>query len=268
MKMIERKTVAVFLLSALGVFSAVAVEAKNPVPGECAVTNSLEAYLVRNPPKAMLALAHGDSPTRQFAAVSGVSQRVEVDVSAEPHGAIEFDVDSPACGSGPTLNAADFGVSETNADNTAALRAAFAAAKARHASRLVLPNGVYRVIGDSPFALKGLQDFTFDGGGSTFVAHRREGPFMTVDDCVRVVLRNFTLDWDWSLSPLASIVEVVATDGKTVDLNFPFTSKFFLSGVAGLGDANWSAFVLSMGQVALGWLVLYFLYRKNVFFKV
>ena len=51
-------------------------------------------------------------------------------------------------------------------------------------------------------------------------------------------------------------------------VNFPFTSKFFLSGVAGLGDANWSAFVLSMGQVALGWLVLYFLYRKNVFFKV
>ena len=175
---------------------------------------------------AMLALAHGDSPTRQFAAVSGVSQRVEVDVSAEPHGAIEFDVDRPACGSGLTLNAADFGVSETNADNTAALRAAFAAAKARHASRLVLPNGVYRVIGDSPFALKGLQDFTFDGGGSTFVAHRREGPFMTVDDCVRVVLCDFALDWDWSLSPLASIVEVVATDGKTVDLKFPYYDDF------------------------------------------
>ena len=51
-------------------------------------------------------------------------------------------------------------------------------------------------------------------------------------------------------------------------VNFQFTSKFFLSGVAGLGDANWSAFVLSMGQMALGWLVLYFLYRKNVFFKV
>jgi len=51
-------------------------------------------------------------------------------------------------------------------------------------------------------------------------------------------------------------------------VNFPFTAKFFLSGVAGMGDASWSAFVLALGQVALGWLVLYFLYRKNVFFKV
>ena len=51
-------------------------------------------------------------------------------------------------------------------------------------------------------------------------------------------------------------------------VDFQFTVKFFLSGVAGLGDANWNAFVLALGQVALGWLVLYFLYRKNVFFKV
>ena len=111
--------------------------------------------------------ARGDAPSRQFVAVNDASPRVEVDASVEPHGAMEFDVDSPVCGNGSILNAADFGVSETNADNTTALRAAFAAAKARHASRLVMSTGVYRVMSDSPLELKGFHDFTFDGGGST-----------------------------------------------------------------------------------------------------
>ena len=57
--MSKRQTVAVFLLVVLGVISAVAVEEKKPVPGECVATNSLEAYLERNPPKDVLALADG-----------------------------------------------------------------------------------------------------------------------------------------------------------------------------------------------------------------
>ena len=51
------KTTAAFLLAVLGLFSAVAAEEKNPVPGECVATNSLEVYLGRNPPKDVLALA-------------------------------------------------------------------------------------------------------------------------------------------------------------------------------------------------------------------
>ena len=50
---------AAFLLAVLGVFSAVAAEEKKSVPGECVATNSLEAYLERNPPKDVLALADG-----------------------------------------------------------------------------------------------------------------------------------------------------------------------------------------------------------------
>ena len=45
-------------------------------------------------------------------------------------------------------------------------------------------------------------------------------------------------------------------------------SKFFLSGVASLGNEHWSAFVIALGQVAVGWVVLWFLYRKNTFLKV
>ena len=50
--------------------------------------------------------------------------------------------------------------------------------------------------------------------------------------------------------------------------SFYSASDFFLSGVASLGNAAWSRFVLLMGQVALEWLVLWFLYRKNTFLRV
>jgi len=170
--------------------------------------------------------AHGGEARLRFEPVVGQSSHVACDRSGEPRGALEFDVARPIAGTGCALDAADFGVSPTNADNTTAFRAAFAAAKARRASRLMLQEGVYRVTEDSPLVLDGLCDFTFDGGGATFLAHRRRGPFLEVKDCTRIQLCNFTLDWDWSLSPLASLVEVAATDGRTVDLKFVHYDDF------------------------------------------
>ena len=156
----------------------------------------------------------------KFEAVRGESSRVDVDMSAEPRGAEEFDVDRPSDGNGLVLNAADFGVSETNADNTAALRAALAAAKERRAARLVLPRGAYRVASNSPLSLDGFTDFTFDGGGSTFVTYRKSGAFLDIKGCTRVRLCDFALDWDWSRTPLASLVEVSAKHGTTADFTF------------------------------------------------
>ena len=49
---------------------------------------------------------------------------------------------------------------------------------------------------------------------------------------------------------------------------FPSISTFFFAGVAGLGDAHWRALVLLLGQLALEWLVLLYLYRKGTFLKV
>ena len=49
---------------------------------------------------------------------------------------------------------------------------------------------------------------------------------------------------------------------------FHSMSKFFFGGLAGLGDKDWSAFVLAMGAVIIEWLLLLFLYRKNTFLKV
>ena len=67
-----------------------------------------------------------------------------------PQGATEFEVDAPRNATGPALDCAAYGVSETNADNTAALRAAFADAKVKGASKLVLARGRYALNTDAP----------------------------------------------------------------------------------------------------------------------
>ena len=51
-------------------------------------------------------------------------------------------------------------------------------------------------------------------------------------------------------------------------VGFGQMSRFFFGGIAGFGDKDWSSFVFAMGAVAIEWLVLFFLYRKNTFLKV
>ena len=51
-------------------------------------------------------------------------------------------------------------------------------------------------------------------------------------------------------------------------VGFSQMSRFFFGGIAGFGDKDWSAFVLALGTVAIEWLALFFLYRKNTFLKV
>ena len=51
-------------------------------------------------------------------------------------------------------------------------------------------------------------------------------------------------------------------------VDFGRISRYFLSGVAALGDAHWSALVFALGRVAAEWLVLLYLYRKQTFLRV
>ena len=51
-------------------------------------------------------------------------------------------------------------------------------------------------------------------------------------------------------------------------VNFGSISRFFFSGVAGFGGKEWSELVIAAGMIAIEWLVLLFLYRKNTFLKV
>ena len=143
-----------------------------------------------------------------------------------PQGAEEFEVDAPRNATGPVLDCADYGVSETNADNTAALRAAFADAKAKGASRLVLPRGRYALNSNSPLTLVDFHDFTFDGGGSVFVSYRHGGAFLCLRRSLRTRFMNFALDWDWSREPLASIARVKRVDAKSYDLEFVDYANF------------------------------------------
>ena len=137
-----------------------------------------------------------------------------------PCGAREFDVDLPRPASMLVLDAAEYGVSVASADNTAALRTAFAEAKARGAAKLTLVPGVYRLTGDAPLTLEGFRDFTFDAHGVTVLTHRRAGSFMHLANCVRLRLVGFTLDWDWEKEPLASLVRVVRSEKDFFDFEF------------------------------------------------
>ena len=66
---------------------------------------------------------------------------------------------------------------------------------------------------------------------------------------------------------------VVGTNEITVYMlqrivDFDGVSKFFVGGVAGLLPSAWSGVLVATGHLAACWLVLWFLYRKNAFFKV
>ena len=68
-------------------------------------------------------------------------------------------------------------------------------------------------------------------------------------------------------------LRVVGMNAITVYLlqrivDFDGISKFFLSGAAGMLPDGFSAALIAFGHLALCWLVLWFLYRKNVFLKV
>ena len=51
-------------------------------------------------------------------------------------------------------------------------------------------------------------------------------------------------------------------------VDFDAVSRFFLGGLAELAPSAWAKVVVATGHLALCWLVLWFLYRKNTFLKV
>ena len=71
----------------------------------------------------------------------------------------------------------------------------------------------------------------------------------------------------------AFFFRVIGMNAITIYLMMRFVpfraiSKFFFSGVAGLGEGAWPNVALISGQIILEWLVLLWLYRKNTFLRV
>ena len=110
--------------------------------------------------------------------------------------------------------------------NHALFQAAIDECKNRHASRLVIPKGIYRVGSVYPLMFDGLADFTFDGQGSEFIFDRITAwhePYMHLQNCKRCVFKNFTVDWDWDKDPIATVGRLIdiAADGSSFDMEFP-----------------------------------------------
>ncbi len=166
------------------------------------------------------------NPPMMFTPIAGTQEKWTALVPDVPKGAKEFDVNLPRAGTGLVLDAAAFGVSESNSDNTAALAAALAAAKERKASRLEIRKGFYRFTSNASITLEGMTDFTFDAKGSTFQSLRRRCEFMEILNCKRTRVMNFKLDWNWTKDPLASLVKVTKIAENSFDLTFVDYSEF------------------------------------------
>lgn len=141
-----------------------------------------------------------------------------------PTGAQPFTVDAPVNPQGPILNLADFGaVADGNSPpstgpdrNLAAFKAAIAKCREVKASKLIVPKGVYRITSGQTIVFDSLHDFTFDGGGSTFLFHQiKGGAGMLIKHCNRIVFSEFNLDWDWNIDPLASVGRLLKVGPNT-----------------------------------------------------
>ena len=137
-----------------------------------------------------------------------------------PTGAKEFSVHPPSNPGGAVVEAAAFGLSADAADNVDALNRALEYCRETGAAKLAVAPGTYRMTADRPVRLERMRDFIFDGGGATFVWHKKREANFRLDGCERVVMRNFKMDWEWEKDPLASLVEVVDASDSHVDFRF------------------------------------------------
>ena len=62
--------------------------------------------------------------------------------------------------------------------------------------------------------LRGIRDLIIDGGGAEFIAHGRLMLFLA-EECERLTIRNFSLDWE---RPYITQASIVALGGGHVDL--------------------------------------------------
>lgn len=88
---------------------------------------------------------------------------------------------------------------------------------------LNIPRGVYRFAGRAGMILDGVEDLTIDGQGSEFIFQKLyQGECFMISGSNRVVVRDLTLDWNWSYMPIASIgtVTEVSEDGTSAEFEF------------------------------------------------
>ena len=140
-----------------------------------------------------------------------------------PSGCSDFQIDPPNPLKTLCISASEFGMKEENQDNEKALNDALEYCRKNRASKLTVPKGTYRFTSGNPLNFEGLSDFEFDANGSVFVFFKENKlELIKVASCKRVLLKGFSVDWDWDKAPLASYIKVenIDADGKYADFRF------------------------------------------------
>ncbi len=119
------------------------------------------------------------------------------------------------------INAADFGLSEDNADNFEAFQSALNYCAQNPQTKLVIDNGTYYFRSTNGLDANNCTDLMIEGNNATFIFSSTGYKFFIRNsDCVEI--RNLNFDWNWGESPLASVVTVQNSnpDADTIDLVF------------------------------------------------
>ena len=178
-------------------------------------------------------------PIRIFLMVAAVALRANGAVTGCP----DFGIDQPRETGGPVVRATDFGFSEVDDNNAAALTRAFRHCREVGASRLLLAPGRYYCRAEAGVMMDGLRDLTVEGRGAVLVFDRpsvfRNVEYWRVEispdygnfrirNCERVKLRDFSVDWDWERDPLAAFVRVTKTHVDNVATNASYFDVEFV----------------------------------------
>ncbi len=136
-------------------------------------------------------------------------------------GCPSFEVGRPRARGG-TVKAADFGFSESNDDNAAAINRALAECRRTGAGRLELSPGFYNCFGREGVTLGDLADLDLDGRSAVLIFRRPPrlgenarqfdipvaGANIVFSNCLRVAAHDLRIDWDWERDPLADFATI------------------------------------------------------------
>lgn len=121
------------------------------------------------------------------------------------------------------IHSSDFGMAESNADNTDCLNSAFDYCASHPGTKLVIDRGVYHFAGDDAIRVYDCRNLLVDGNGSRFIFTSTAcSTKIKLCNSSFVEFRNLDTDWDWENDPVGSLVRIVADDDNahTMDLEF------------------------------------------------
>jgi len=119
------------------------------------------------------------------------------------------------------VKASAFGLSESNEDNFSAFQSALNYCSEHPQTKLVIDKGTYYFKSLNGLDANNCTDLLIEGNDATFVFSSTGYKFFIRNsDCVEI--RNLNFDWNWTESPLASVVTVQNSNADTHTLDLVF----------------------------------------------